>query len=92
VLYSSPTLISYKANPFATGSSWSWAYGSWIYNYLCNQCLSPLKWWVRTPFIARCTQYKIQDYMIKFVSDLQQVSGFLRILRFPPPIKLTATI
>jgi len=22
--------------------SWSWSYGSWIYNSLCNQCLSPL--------------------------------------------------
>jgi hypothetical protein len=22
-------------------------YGSWIYNYLCNQCLSPLKLWVQ---------------------------------------------
>ena len=30
--------------------TWSWSYGSWIYNYmyLCNQCLSPLKLWVRT--------------------------------------------
>jgi len=28
----------------------------------------------------------------KFVSDLRQVSGFLRVLQFPPPIKLTATI
>jgi hypothetical protein len=27
---------------------------------------------------------------IKFVSDLQQVGGFLRVLQFPPPIKLTA--
>ena len=26
------------------------------------------------------------------VSDLRQVCGFLRILRFPPPIKLTAAI
>ena len=25
----------------------------------CNQCLSPLKLWVRTPFIARCTRYNI---------------------------------
>ena len=25
-------------------------------------------------------------------SDLRQVDGFLRILRFPPPIKLTETI
>jgi len=22
--------------------SWPWSYGSWIFNYLCNQCLSPL--------------------------------------------------
>ena len=28
--------------------SWTWSYGSWIYNYLCNQCLSPLKLWVLT--------------------------------------------
>jgi len=39
--------------------SWLWSYGSWIYNYLCNQCLSPLKLWVRTPFMARCTWYNI---------------------------------
>ena len=36
--------------------------------------------------------YSIQQYVIKFVSDLRQVSGFLRVLRFPLPIKLTATI
>jgi len=24
------------------GPLWSWSYVSWIYNYLCNQCLSPL--------------------------------------------------
>jgi len=35
--------------------------------------------------------YSIQLYMIKFVSDLQQV-GFLQVLCFPPPVKLTATI
>ena len=36
--------------------------------------------------------YLIQHYVIIFVSDLQQVGGFLQVLRFPPPIKLTATI
>jgi hypothetical protein len=36
--------------------------------------------------------YSIQNYVIKFDSDLQQVGGFLRVLRFPSPIKLTATI
>jgi hypothetical protein len=29
--------------------------------------------------------------MIKVVSDLQQVGGFLPVIRFPPPIKLTTT-
>jgi hypothetical protein len=29
--------------------SWSWSYGSWIYNYLCNQCQSPLELCFRTP-------------------------------------------
>jgi len=41
------------------GLSWSWSYGSWIYNYLCNQCLSSLKLWVRTLFMGRCTRYNI---------------------------------
>ena len=36
--------------------------------------------------------YQIQQYVIKFDSDLRQVSGFFQALRFPPPIKLTATI
>jgi len=36
--------------------------------------------------------YLVLHYVIKFVSDLRQVGGFLRELRFPPPIKLTATI
>ena len=31
------------------GPLWSWSYGSWIYNYLCNQCLSPLTLWDRFP-------------------------------------------
>jgi len=36
--------------------------------------------------------YSIQHYVIKFVSDLRQVGGFLLALRFLPPIKLTVTI
>ena len=31
-------------------------------------------------------------WFTKFVSDLRQVGGFLRVLRFPPPIKQTARI
>jgi hypothetical protein len=41
---------------------------------------------------AHCEVYSVQHCVIKFVSDLWKVSGFLRVLQFPPPIKLTATI
>jgi len=34
----------------------------------------------------------VQHYMITFVSHLRQIGGFLRVLRFPPPIKVIATI
>ena len=30
--------------------------------------------------------------VIKLVSDLWRAGGFVRVLGFPPPIKLTATI
>jgi hypothetical protein len=36
--------------------------------------------------------FSIQHYVIKFVIGWRQVGGFLRVLRFHPPIKLTATI
>ena len=29
--------------------------------------------------------HSIQQYVIKFGSDIRQVSGFLRVFRFPPP-------
>jgi hypothetical protein len=66
--------------------SWPWSHGSWIYNYLCNQCLSPLMLWVRISIRA-----SVQHYVIKFVSNLRQIGGFLRVLQ-PPPIKLTNMI
>ena len=34
----------------------------------------------------------VHGNMIKFVSNLRQVRGFLLVFWFPPPIKLTATI
>ena len=72
------------------GLSWSWEYSSWIYNCLCNQCISPLKLLVRIPFGKGVLEK--QHYVIKFVSDLRHVDWFLCVLRFPPPIKLTTTI
>ena len=34
----------------------------------------------------------VQHYVMKCVSELRQVGGFLWVLQFTPPIKLTATI
>jgi len=71
---------------FILGPYWSWSYGSWSYNYLYNQCLSPLTLWVRIP---PGEMYSIQQYVIKFVGDLRQVvfskySGFLHQWNWPP--------
>ena len=37
-------------------------------------------------------QVEVHNIMWWFVSILRQVSGFLQVLRFPPPIQLTAMI
>ena len=73
--------LVYKIFTQFQGLSWSWSYGSWKSNYLCNQCLSSLKLWVWTPFMVRCTWYNI--------ISLRQFCDFLL---FPPPLKLTAVI
>ena len=36
--------------------------------------------------------YSIQHYVIKFIFYFRHASGFLQVLRFPPPINLIATI
>ena len=41
-------------------------------------------------FLNFCCEF--ESHSGEFVSDLRQVDGFLWVLRFPPPIKLTATI
>ena len=43
-------------------------------------------------YILQLATAPYYDNVTKFVSDLRQVGGFLRVLRFPPPIKLIAMI
>jgi hypothetical protein len=80
----SPLLLGEVAcNPWLAKMSLHQPYGSFVYNYLCNQCrLSLLKLWVIT---AHGQVYSIQLYMIEFVCDLQQVCGFLWAIQFPHP-------
>jgi hypothetical protein len=40
---------------YSEGQSWSWLYGSWSYNYICNKCPSPLMLLVRISIRARYT-------------------------------------
>ena len=62
---------------YQQGPSWPWSYGSWIYIYICNHL--PI-----TTDVVGLTPAKgedpVQHYVIQFVSDLRQVSGFLRVL------------
>ena len=69
---------------------WSWSYGSLIYNYLCNQCLSPLKLWVRISL----RQDKVCQWLVKGRLFLQvlQILEYLEKITDLSPIKLSATI
>ena len=45
----------------------SWSYGNWIYNYLCNQCITT-KVVCSNPVHGE--EYSIQHYVMKFVDWL----------------------
>jgi hypothetical protein len=68
--------------------SWSWSYGSWIYNYLCHQCLSPLTLWVRILRMVRCTLYTIMWLSLSVTCGRSVVfsrySDFFHQLNWPP--------
>ena len=67
-------------------TSWlSWLYGSCIYNYLSNQCLSPLMLRVWILLTARCTRYNIMWSSLPVICVRSVV--YPRVLRFPPSIK-----
>ena len=52
-------------------------YGSLIYICVCYQCLLPLK--IMSSINANNKVYLMQLYVIKFVSNLRQVCGFLLV-------------
>ena len=39
----------------------TWSYGSWIYDKICHQCLSPQTLWVRTPLRRGVLDTKLCD-------------------------------
>jgi hypothetical protein len=52
--------------------------GPLILSLLCSMQFFPLN-----------SVYLIKHYVIKIVSDLKQIGGFLQVLQFPQTIKLT---
>ena len=54
--------------PFKLCKKSSWLYGSWIYNYPCNQCLSPLTLWVRIPFRRGVFDTTLGDNVCKWLA------------------------
>jgi hypothetical protein len=41
---------------------------SWIYNYLCNQCLSPLTLWVRVPLMRGVLDTTLYDRVCQWLA------------------------
>jgi hypothetical protein len=59
-----------------------------IMRYISNDAIKGLNY-ISQNFIRNSLDTTL--YVIKFVSDLRQVGGFLWVFRFPLPIKLAAT-
>ena len=53
---------------------WSWSHGSWIYNYLCNQGLSPLALWVRIPLRQGVLDITLCDKVCQWLATGQWFS------------------
>jgi hypothetical protein len=78
-------IIWFSSTSYHKGApSWPWPY---VVGFTTTYIISAYHHWC-CEFESRSGR-GVQHYVIKFVNDLRQVSGFLR---FPPPIKLTATI
>ena len=56
------------------GLSWSWSYGSWIYDYMCNRCLLPIKLWVRTPSWRGVLDTKLCDKVCQWHATGRRLS------------------
>ena len=52
--------------------------------------ISPITTNVESSTLAHGEVFPTQQYVIKFISDLRQVSGFLLVLWFSPSIKLVS--
>jgi hypothetical protein len=60
-------------------------YGSWIYHYLCNQCLPPLKLWVRTPLRRGVFDTTLCDSFSTTCTRSVIISCFFTNNTLPPP-------
>jgi hypothetical protein len=64
----------------------------WLFDLQLPMQLVPIPTNDRSLHPVHGEVYSIQYYVINVFSVLRQVGGFLRVLRFPPPIKLTSMI
>ena len=60
------------------GVSRSCSYDSWIYNYLCNKCLSPLKLWVRILLRRGVLDTTLCDKVCQWLAACQWREGGLK--------------
>jgi hypothetical protein len=71
--------------------SWPWLYGSWIYNYLCNQCLSPLTLRVQIRWGQGVQHYVIKlwcDIMLYIFVFFKVFSGSWQLLIYVFPVQM----
>jgi hypothetical protein len=63
----------------------------WLLDLQLHMQSVPITTKVVSSKLALGEVYSIQLYVIKYVSNLRQVGGFLQVFRFTPPMKLATT-
>ena len=83
----------YTSSLVIKGPSWSLSYVSWIYNYLCNQCVSPLMLWVLIPLSRGVLDTTLCDKFCQWLATgrLCGCLWFSPVLQFPPPDRCDVT-
>ena len=68
------------------GASWSWSLNSWIDNYLCSQCLSPLNLWFQPRWWRDLLDTTLCDNVCQWLATGRwfSLSGVVQQYNWPP--------
>ena len=78
----------YSLDEISYWPSWSWSSGSWIFTYICNQCISSLTLWIWILLMRDVLDTTLCDKVCQWLAAGRWFSPGTTV---PPPIRLTVS-